>query len=212
MFRRIRQSTPILLLGLFVAALLAPWPAQANRLASFGPTVVATVDLQRVMDSLAERADLEAALTAQSQEILSERDRRQAEIEQIGGELEAMVDGPDKSRMQDDLDLKLLQEMAWIRFVQQEIDIEKSLMLQNLYRSMQKNIAELSDIEGIDLVLINDSNNEFSVAGGRQISRQDQLREQITLRRILFRNPSIDISDDLIIRMNNEYAASAGSR
>ncbi|MAA53150.1 MAG: hypothetical protein CMJ41_09090 [Phycisphaerae bacterium] len=212
MFRRIRQSTPILLLGLFVAAMLAPWPAQANRLGSFGPTVVATVDLQRVMDSLAERADLEAALTAQSQEILSERDRRQAEIEQIGGELEAMVDGPDKSRMQDDLDLKLLQEMAWIRFVQQEIDIEKSLMLQNLYRSMQKNIAELSDIEGIDLVLINDSNNEFSVAGGRQISRQDQLREQITLRRILFRNPSIDISDDLIIRMNNEYAASAGSR
>ena len=212
MFRRIRQSTPILLLGLFVAAMLAPWPAQANRLGSFGPTVVATVDLQRVMDSLAERADLEAALTAQSQEILSERDRRQAEIEQIGGGLEAMVDGPDKSRMQDDLDLKLLQEMAWIRFVQQEIDIEKSLMLQNLYRSMQKNIAELSDIEGIDLVLINDSNNEFSVAGGRQISRQDQLREQITLRRILFRNPSIDISDDLIIRMNNEYAASAGSR
>ena len=212
MFRRIRQSTPILLLGLFIAALLAPWPAQANRLASFGPTVVATVDLQRVMDSLAERADLEAALTAQSQEILSERDRRQAEIEQIGGDLEAMVDGPEKTRMQDDLELKLLQEMAWIRFVQQEIDIEKSLMLQNLYRSMQENIAELSDIEGIDLVLINDSNNEFNVAGGRQVSRQDQLREQISLRRILFRNQSIDISDDLIIRMNNEYAASAGSR
>ena len=212
MFHRIRQSTPFLLLGLFVLALLAPWPAQANRLASFGPTVVATIDLQRVMDSLAERADLEAALTAQSQEILAERDRRQSEIEQLSGELQAMADSPEKLRMQEDLDLKLLQEMAWIRFVQQEIDIEKSLMLENLYRSMRKNIAELSDIEGIDLVLIDDSENEFNVAGGRQVSRQDQLREQITLRRILYCNQSIDISDDLIIRMNNEYAASAGSR
>lgn len=212
MFPCIRRSTPFLILSLLVLALLAPWPVQANRAASFGPTVVATVDLQRVMDSLVERADLEAALTAQSQQILAERDRRQAEIEQLGGDLEAMADGPEKARMQEDLDLKLLQEMAWIRFVQQEIDIEKSLMLENLYRSMQKNIAELADIEGIDLVLINDGNNEFSVAGGMQISRQEQLREQISLRRILYRNQSIDISDDLIIRMNNEYAASAGSR
>ena len=199
MFPCIRRSTPFLILSLLVLALLAPWPVQANRAASFGPTVVATVDLQRVMDSLVERADLEAALTAQSQQILEERDRRQAEIEQLGGDLEAMADGPEKARMQEDLDLKLRQEMAWIRFVQQEIDIEKSLMLENLYRSMQKNIAELADIEGIDLVLINDGNNEFSVAGGMQISRQEQLREQISLRRILYRNQSIDISDDLII-------------
>ena len=77
---------------------------------------------------------------------------------------------------------------------------------------LEKLIAELADIEGIDLVLINDGDSEFSVAGGLQISRQEQLREQISLRRILYRSQSIDISDDLIIRMNNEYAASAGSR
>ena len=212
MFRCIRRRTPFLFLSLLVLAMLAPWPAQANRAASFGPTVVATIDLQRVMNSLVERADLEAALTAQSQEILAERDRRQAEIERLGGDLEAMAEGPEKDRMQEDLDLKLLQEMAWIRFVQQEIDIEKSLMLENLYRAMKKNIAELADIEGIDLVLINDGDNEFAVSGGLQVSRQDQLREQISLRRILYRNQSIDISDDLIIRMNNEYAASAGAR
>ena len=56
MFHRIRQSTPFLLLGLFVLALAGAGPREVNRLASFGPTVVATIDLQRVMDSLAERA------------------------------------------------------------------------------------------------------------------------------------------------------------
>jgi len=212
MYECLRRSTLPLLLSILVIALVAPWPAQANRMASFGPTVVATVDLQKVMNSLAERGDLEAALTAQSQEILSERDRRQDEIEQLAAELEDMVEGAEQTRLQDELDLKLLQEMAWIRFIQQEIDIEKSLMLENLYRSMQKNSAELAEIEGIDLVIINDGNDEFAVVGGIQVTRQDQIREQIAMRRVLYRAQTIDISDDLIIRMNNEYAASAGSR
>ena len=110
----LRRSTLPLLLSILVLALVAPWPAQANRMASFGPTVVATIDLQKVMNSLAERGDLEAALTAQSQSILAERDHRQSEIEQLATELEDMVEGPEQIRLQDELDLKLLQEMAWI--------------------------------------------------------------------------------------------------
>ena len=208
----LRRSTLPLLLSILVLALVAPWPAQANRMASFGPTVVATIDLQKVMNSLAERGDLEAALTAQSQEILAERDQRQGEIEQLATELEDMVEGPEQTRLQEELDLKLLQEMAWIRFIQQEIDIEKSLMLENLYRSMQENSAKLAEIEGIDLIIINDGDDEFVVSGGLKITRQDQIREQIAMRRVLYRAKTIDISDDLIIRMNNEYAASAGSR
>ena len=208
----LRRSTLPLLLSILVLALVAPWPAQANRMASFGPTVVATIDLQKVMNSLAERGDLEAALTAQSQEILAERDHRQSEIEQLATELEDMVEGPEQTRLQEELDLKLLQEMAWIRFIQQEIDIEKSLMLENLYRSMQENSAKLAEIEGIDLIIINDGGDEFVVSGGLKITRQDQIREQIAMRRVLYRAKTIDISDDLIIRMNNEYAASAGSR
>jgi Skp family chaperone for outer membrane proteins len=208
----LRRSTLPLLLSILVLALVAPWPAQANRMASFGPTVVATIDLQKVMNSLAERGDLEAALTAQSQEILAERDHRQSEIEQLATELEDMVEGSEQTRLQEELDLKLLQEMAWIRFIQQEIDIEKSLMLENLYRSMQENSAKLAEIEGIDLIIINDGGDEFVVSGGLKITRQDQIREQIAMRRVLYRAKAIDISDDLIIRMNNEYAASAGSR
>tara|TARA_B100001059_G_scaffold234914_1_gene278886 strand:+ start:5412 stop:6050 length:639 start_codon:yes stop_codon:yes gene_type:complete len=212
MFECLRRSTLPILLSIIVLVLIAPWPAQANRMASLGPTVVASIDLQRVMDSLAERADLEAALTAQSQGIIAERNRRQAEIEGLSKELEDMVEGPERTSLQEELDLKLLQEMAWMRFIQQEIDIEKSLMLENLYRSMQKNVTELAEIEGIDLVVINDSGDQFAVAGGMKIPRQEQIREQIAMRRVLYRSASIDISDDLIIRMNNEYAASAGSR
>ena len=85
-------------------------------------------------------------------------------------------------------------------------------MLENLYRSMQENSAKLAEIEGIDLIIINDGSDEFVVSGGLKITRQDQIREQIAMRRVLYRAKTIDISDDLIIRMNNEYAASAGSR
>lgn len=212
MIECLRRTTTPLLLGIMLIALFAPWPAEATRISSYGPTVVATIDLQKVMDSLAERADLEAALTAQSQNILAERDRRQAEIEQLNSELGDMVEGPEQVKMQDALDLKLLQEMAWLRFIQQEIDVEKALMLQNLYMSMEKHVAELAEIEGIDLVIIDDTTMNFQLIPGVQVSRQDQIREQIANKRVLYRSLSIDISDDLIVRMNNEYAASSGAR
>ena len=208
----LRTNALSVLIGLLLLAILSSWPAEATRFATGTPTVVVTVDLQKVMDSLAERADLEAALNVQSQEILAERDRRQAEIEQLVKDLEDIVEGPDRDRLQEEVDLKVLQEMAWLRFIQLEIDVEKALMLENLYRNMKLNAAELAKINKIELIIVDDSSGDFEVVAGVQISRQEQIAEQISRRKILYRAQAIDITDDLIVRMNNEYAASTGSR
>ena len=114
--------------------------------------------------------------------------------------------------MQDEFDLRLLQQMAWLRFTQQEIDVNKSLMMENIFRNMQKAAMELAQIEGIDLVLIEDSTMGFQVLANNQVTREQQMAEQISTRRVLWREPTIDISDELIVRMNNDYAASTGGR
>ena len=45
-----------------------------------------------------------------------------------------------------------------------------------------------------------------------QVTREQQMAEQISTRRVLWRDATIDISDELIVRMNNDYAASTGGR
>ena len=102
--------------------------------------------------------------------------------------------------------------MAWLRFTQQEIDIDKSLMLENLFRSMQSAAKELAEIEGIDLVIIDDAGKQFELLPKSQLSREGQVQLQMRSRRVLYRDSAIDISEELIIRMNNDYAASTGTR
>ncbi len=123
-----------------------------------------------------------------------------------------MVDDQRRTSLQDEIDLKILQRMAWLRFTQQEIDIERALMLQNLFRSMQSAAKELAEIEGIDLVIIDDAGQQFELLPKSQLSREGQVAQQMTSRRVLYRDSAIDISEELIIRMNNDYAASTGTR
>ena len=123
-----------------------------------------------------------------------------------------VVDDTRSASLQDELDLKILQRMAWLRFTQQEIDIEKSLLLENLFRSMQSAAKELAEIEGIDLVIIEDADQQFDLLPNSQLSREGQVAQQMTSRRVLYRDSAIDISEELIIRMNNDYAASTGTR
>ncbi len=212
MLHQLRINATALVVIAGILGIVMAWPAEANRTASVGPTVVATVDMQLVMNGLSERADLQVDLAANSQAIESEEKRRAEEIERLAKELEDVVDGSRRTSLQDELDLKILQRMAWLRFTQQEIDIEKSLMLENLYRSMQSAAKELAEIEGIDIVIIDDSGQAFDLLPNSQLSREGQVAQQMTSRRVLYRDSAIDISEDLIIRMNNDYAASTGTR
>ncbi|MEE3001320.1 MAG: hypothetical protein VX908_01360 [Planctomycetota bacterium] len=212
MLHYLRKNATALAVTAGILGLVVAWPAEANRTASMGPTVVATVDMQLVMGGLSERADLMVDLAANGQTIGEEEKTRAEEIERLAKELEDVVDDQRRTSIQDELDLKILQRMAWLRFTQQEIDIEKSLMLENLFRSMQSAAKELAEIEGIDLVIIDDAGQQFELLPKSQLSREGQVAQQMTSRRVLYRDSAIDISEELIIRMNNDYAASTGTR
>jgi Skp family chaperone for outer membrane proteins len=212
MLHYLRTNATALVVTAGILGLVMVWPAEANRTTSIGPTVVATVDMQLVMGGLSERADLMVDLAANGQAIGEEEKTRAEEIERLAKELVDVVDDQRRTSLQDELDLKILQRMAWLRFTQQQIDIEKSLMLENLFRSMQSAAKELAEIEGIDLVIIDDAGQQFDLLPKSQLSREGQVAQQMTSRRVLYRDSAIDISEELIIRMNNDYAASTGTR
>ncbi|MDG2291645.1 MAG: hypothetical protein P8L37_03225 [Phycisphaerales bacterium] len=188
------------------------WKADAERYAAMSPTVVATVNLSTVMNGLSERADLSAELAAKVQVIQAEDKRRTEELQARAMELNDVVAPERLAALQDELDLLLLQRGAWQQFSQQEIDIDRSLMLEGIFQSMKESALELAEIEGIDLILIETSEDDIQIAPDARVSREQQVAEQISSRRVLWREQAIDISDELIIRMNNDYAASTGGR
>ena len=86
-----------------------------------------------------------------------------------------------------------------------ELEVEKAILLQDLYKSMRAAIEALAKAEGYDLVLIDDGSDELPFDRESQSAPQLQVLQQIATRKILYRNQALDITLDLAERMNNAW-------
>ena len=210
MLKRDRITIAICLLVAVAALGLSFQAGAARRMAA--PTVVATVDINRVREGLSERVDAQAGLMALAQQIETENADRLGKIEELQAEITDAVDPASREEIQEELDLNLVRAAAWREYIKQQVDIEKSLLLQDLFQKITEAVGELAEVEGINLVLVSDAGRVVQTISDAKIAREMQVRQQISTRRMIYASPSIDITEQLIIRMNNSYAAEQGTR
>ena len=76
-------------------------------------------------------------------------------------DLEEVVSAVSREKLGDELALKGLQAQFWFREAMTELEVEKALLLQDLYKSMRAAIEALAQAEGYDLVFIDDASDEL---------------------------------------------------
>ena len=170
------------------------------------PTAVAKINLTRVLDGLNQRASAEQAINEMRGAMASEGEQREKEIREMQDGLTELT-GDTLRAAEDELAMKLLQYQAWVKVSDQQLDVEASLQLRALYRSIREAVDALAEVEGYDLVVVDDSSSEFALNPQSPLSRQMQVRQQIIGRRILYGRDAIDITEELIVRMNNAWDA-----
>jgi len=170
------------------------------------PTAVAKINLTRVLEGLNQRAAAEQAVNDMRLAMSSQDEQRQGELRQLQEGL-AERSGEALRTAEDELAMKMLQYQAWLKVSDQQLDVEASLQLRALYRSIRHAAESLAEAEGYDLVVVDDSSSEFGLNPQSSMSRQMQVRQQIVGRRVLFGRDAIDITDELIVRMNNAWEA-----
>ncbi len=190
-----------------ILALTAVIGYQALGQRAIGPAapVVAVVRINTLFDQLLQRADARIDLLRLEGDVTEERERRTAEITQMQAELEEVVAAGNRAKLSDELALKGLQMQFWYREAMTELEVEKAILLQDLYKSMRAAIAALAKAEGYDLVLIDDASDELPFDRESQLAPQLQVLQQIATRKILYRNKALDITLDLAERMNNAW-------
>lgn len=198
-------ATTILLVALIVTI---AYQAGGGALLPGQPTTVVTVDLGAVLEKLDQRADAEASLNAMTSQLKVQNEHKTADIKKMQDEYAAMGESPQKQELFDSIQLAMLNHKAWYGFNSDKLDVEASLRMQDLYRSIKTEVARMASASGFDIVLVDDSQGELSTSGDSRLSREAQTRQQIAARRMLFVNkPVLDITDDLIARMNNAHKA-----
>jgi Skp family chaperone for outer membrane proteins len=174
------------------------------------PARVATVDIVKVIERLNERSDWEVQITTIGKKVQEEYAARRKALEDMARQLETASDA-DRQGLRDRLAFDQLQFEQWERIKKVEVDRERALMWQSMYRNVRSESQKLADAEGWDVVLVNDGVSEIQLQRDANTPLEQQAQEQIVRRRILYAAKAIDVTDQLVVRMNNARAA-AGAK
>ncbi|MHC4126901.1 MAG: OmpH/Skp family outer membrane protein [Planctomycetota bacterium] len=201
-----RSNVPLVILVVALAA-IAGYQALAQRGTAISPPIIATVRIEPLFDGLQQRAEAKSEISALEEELIAERDRRQELISDKELELEDVVAAARREALSDEIALERVKLQFWFQEARMELEVEKALRLQNLYKSVKRSLADLAEAEGYDIVILNDSSDELPFDREVRMPAQLQILQQISSRKLLYLNPATDVTDDLIVRMNNAYRA-----
>ncbi len=207
---KITMNLPVFVIVILLAV-AAGYEAFAERAAAPGPTVVAVVRIEPLFDGLKQRAEAAAGVDRLLGEIETEAQARQETIKALKEEHSNTVDATERETLADKIAMETLKNDSWLQTAKREHEIDKAVRLQDLYKKIFDAIQTLAMTEGYDLVIVDDSGAALPFDGSSRIVPQVQVLQQLTRRKVLFVNPTLDITEDLIMRMNNEFnAAQAG--
>ena len=210
---RIRQQVNVSIVSTaLVLGAVVGFQARAQRAAGQAPLVIAAVRVERLFDELDERAAASVEMDRLGTEISQEGLRRQEALRQMAEELENVADSVRRQEFSDRIELERLKTRFWNQQATAELEEKAARRIQELYRSVKASIEGLAGVEGYDIVIINDAVDEPSYDPDTRIPAQVQILQQISASKVLYLNPAIDITDDLILRMNNAFRASGGRR
>ncbi len=203
-----KQSTSTLLVA--VAAAVALAAASLGTARSVAPpqgTRTASINLKRVMDKLQERQEFEMQLNAKVRQFEAERSARLKKLEAAAKEVTAMPEGADRQARAEALELEKMEAEQWAMSVGSALDYESALMVRSIYRNMRSEAAKLAENEGYDYVVVDDGTEEITVSRDAKVSQMQQAMASLMSRRTLYASPANDLTDKLIVRMNNARAA-----
>ncbi len=207
---KITMNLPIFVIVVLLAV-MAGYEVLAGRAAAPTPAVVAVVRIEPLFDGLKQRAEAAAGVAQLLGEIETQVQARQEAIELLREEHKNAVDATEREALADKIALETLKNDFWLQTAKREHELEKAVRLQDLYKKVFDAIQTLALTEGYDLVIVDDSGAELTFERGSRVLPQVQVVQKLAMRKLLFVNPSLDITEDLIMRMNNEFnAAQAG--
>lgn len=166
------------------------------------PAVVACVDLERVYAGLDQHKAGEQRLNDLLKAESSKRDGIVNEVQSLQAELENFKpDTPGFNETARKLTDAAGRLKVFEDFLKRKVEFEKAQLVRATYGSIKGALGDLCKANSIDVVFMDDATPPFDKNDPRPIT------QQISGRRMLWFNPQLDVTDDLIKAMNASFAA-----
>jgi len=170
------------------------------------PTAVAVVDVQAVFDALDEKEAIENQLQQRAQQLQQEEKQRRQEIEQMRSDLEVLgSDSEAYQQQQEEVQQKLIEFRSWRQYSKQKMQRLRGLKIESLYQKTADAAGRVAEDNGYDMVLYKASSTDLNYENSEQLSQMLQMRK------VLWARDQLDVTDQVIQRMNNEFESGGGS-
>jgi Skp family chaperone for outer membrane proteins len=190
--------TPVLMAFLLLG--LCAVPARGQEAAS--PIRVATVVPARIFVQLEETAAQQQRLNARRRTFEAEQQQRAERLEELRLARDQLRSGHDQWEQRHQ---ELMQAMAefqtWANMQQLEAQRMQKQQMTGLFDKIQQGIAEVSRQRGIHLVIAEPDIPHIDMVN------PDELRMLLNQRNVLYAADQVDITDDVVTHMNEQYRA-----
>lgn len=164
------------------------------------PTSVGVIDVEKVFNSLQEKVQIEADLTTRQQNLVTERNDREKELKSLKNELDLL--SPANSgfkKKQDELEKKVFDLQSWMQWQNASLVRENRLQITQLYSKIVAAAGKIAKENGYDLVLFKETSTDFSNVDPKELSAA------LRSRKVLWSAADLDVTDQLVTTMNNEF-------
>ncbi len=203
MHTKTRMLTTISIASILITALLAWTAGASSSRPPAQPTAIATVDIMSVIEGLNERDVLKAELESRTEARQEQLNSVVKQLEALDADIQMLKQGTDQHRekMQEGIELQALAKTRR-DVLSQIVSIDNGTVMQKLFVKIETAVKDISEREGYDIVLFDDTSFEVPADS----PNQDVVRAIIT-KSLIYRHDSIDITQQVITLMNNEYSA-----
>ena len=200
MFYRHRHSFAVIAVVAAAVSVLTAVGLEVEGQSSRGPASVAVVDVQQVFQNLDQKGSVEAEITQRTEELQKQQQKRQQEIQGLQSDLQVLSPESDAyQQTRRELRKKAYQFDAWKKMMQRELEAEKAIRIEGLYRNVLDACKQIAQDKGLELILQKD---ELPSLRGQN---QKQLTALILQRKVLYADKSLNITDQVIQICNNRY-------
>ncbi len=195
-------------LGVLASAVLAVgfWASQepATAQQSASATTVAVVDLQAVFNASQQQNAIQSAQQSRTEKLQGEVKTRQDNVQMLKGQLDTLTPNSDAwETKRTELLQKTVELQSWAQVSEQLEGRQRTLEFVGLYDSANKAVSAVASELGIAIVLQTGtmpSNNQLAQA------EPQQLVALLQNRKVLHNTPQVDITQQVIARMNSAFA------
>lgn len=185
-------------IAITLTSLVSQVPAQN----AGGPRAVsiAVVDIEEVFNNLKEREAVQANIQGRVSELQQWEQAKRREIVRLQEDLKVTNEGTEEyQQLLDQLRKSMIQLQVELELGKRTLEQESARQLEAIYRNIIDATGAIAKQQGYDVVLLRDKMPNLAGAN------QQQIAAMIQVRKLLYADQRLDITQQVKQRLNNEY-------